>query len=49
MLGSKAIGMLVKVDGLEALQKDMEEEFIINSVLSWRLCKRTYNMHFFHN
>ena len=36
MLGIKAIGMFVKVDGVEALQKDMEEEFIINSVLSWK-------------
>ena len=43
MLGRKAIGMFVKVDGVEALQKDMREEFIINSVLSWKLCKRTYN------
>ena len=39
MLGGKAIGMFVKVDGVEALQKDMPEEFIINSVLSWKLCK----------
>ena len=37
------IGMFVKMDGVEALQKDMQEEFIINSVLSWKLCKRTYN------
>ena len=43
MFGSKAIGMFVKVGGVEALQKDMEEEFIINSVLSWKPCKRTYN------
>ena len=43
MLGRKAIGMFVKVDGVEALQKDMREEFIINSVLSWKLCNRTYN------
>ena len=43
MLGRKAVGMFVKVDGVEALQKDMQEEFIINSVLSWKLCKRTYN------
>ena len=43
MLGRKAVGMFVKVDGVEALQKDMPEEFIINSVLSWKLCKRTYN------
>ena len=39
MPDSKAIGMFVKVDGVEALQKDMREEFIINSVLSWKLCK----------
>ena len=25
-------------------KKDMQEEFIINSVLLWKLCKRTYNM-----
>ena len=43
MLGRKAIGMFVKVDGVEVLQKDMQEEFIINSVLSWKICKRTYN------
>ena len=43
MLGRKAVGMFVKVDGVEALQKDMPEELIINSVLSWKLCKRTYN------
>ena len=43
MLGRKAIGMFVKMDGVEALQKNMQEEFIINSVLSWKLCKRTYN------
>ena len=43
MRGRKAIGMFVKVDGVEALQKDMQKEFIINSVLSWKLCKRTYN------
>ena len=35
--------MFVKVDSVEALQKDMQEEFIINSALSWKLCKRTYN------
>ena len=40
MLGSKAIGMFVKVDGLEALLKDMEEEFIFNSVLSWKLFQK---------
>ena len=40
MLGSKAIGMFVKVDGLEALLKDMEEEFMFNSVLSWKLFQK---------
>ena len=38
----KNIGMFVKRDGVEALQKDMQEEFINTSVLSWKLCKRTY-------
>ena len=42
MLGRKAIGIFVKVDGVEALQKDMPEEFIINSVLSWKICKQNY-------
>ena len=37
------IGMFVKMDGVETLQKDMQEEFIINSELSWKLFKRTYN------
>ena len=44
MPDSKAIGMFVKVDGVEALQKDMQEKLIINLVLSWKLCKRTNNM-----
>ena len=44
MPGSKAIGMFVKVDGVEALQKDVQEKLIINLVLSWKLCKRTNNM-----
>ena len=42
MLGRKTIGMFVKMDSMEALQKDMQEEIIITSVLSWKLCKRTY-------
>lgn len=31
MLASKAIGMVVKVDDEEALQKDLQEDFVINS------------------
>ena len=58
MLGRKAIGKIIcfqtslaPVDGVEALQKDMQKEFIINSMLSWKLCKRTYNKQgdFFYN
>ena len=31
------------MDGVEALQKDMQEGLIINSMLSWKLWKRTCN------
>lgn len=31
LLASKAIGMVVKVDDEEALQKDLQEDFVINS------------------
>lgn len=34
MLASKAIGMVFKVDDVEALQKDLQEDFVINSTLS---------------
>ena len=34
MLASKVIGMLVKVDDVEVLQKDLQEDFVINSTLS---------------
>ena len=30
---SKAIGMVVKVDDVEALQKDLQKDFVINSTL----------------
>ena len=33
MLGSRAISMVVKVDDVEALQKDLQEDFVINSTL----------------
>ena len=34
MLASKAIGMVVKVDDVEALQKDLQKDFVINSTFS---------------
>ena len=34
MLASKAIGMVFKVDDVEALQKDLQEDFVINSTSS---------------
>ena len=34
MLASKAIGMVVKVDDVEALQKDLQKDFVMNSTLS---------------
>ena len=34
MLASKAIGMVVKVDDVEALQKDLQKDFVINSMFS---------------
>ena len=33
ILASKAIGIVVKVDDVEALQKDQQEDFVINSTL----------------
>ena len=34
MLASKVIGMVVKVDDVEALQKDLQKDFVINSTFS---------------
>ena len=34
MLASKAIGMVVKVDDVEALQKDLQKDFVMNSTFS---------------
>lgn len=33
-LASKSIGMVVTVDDVEALQKDLQKDFVINSTLS---------------
>ena len=33
MLASKAIGMVVKVNDVEALQKDLQRDFVIKSTL----------------
>ena len=34
MLASKAVDMVVKVNDVEALQKDLQKEFVLNSMLS---------------
>lgn len=34
MLASKVIGMLVKVDDVDVLLKDLQEDFVLNSTLS---------------